>query len=277
MEDVREGRHGTLANFVPCARSGYIEKLLDGTSGPPMPRRAPTFPRTCSAQRCASWFFWISWYAASALSRAALAVAVAVAVACEMMPPHPPHPQPLPACLGSGGGFAGSSSVGAKLWWNERALSPDLRGAGGWALSSLVRVEPLEDGVATPALRALLDVVDDDDSFGVLGRLIGRGNSGLGSFSRASSSSSSFKASSSSCSAPFRGALAALELFGGGAAGASASISSSASCSSSVLEAMVNERSVTRIQYKRQKKGTTPRGENNGSCGESEKVGRSSC
>jgi hypothetical protein len=133
-----------------------------------MPRKAPTFPRTCSAHRCASWFFCISWYAASACFFAAVAVAVAVDM-------KPPHQLPLD-CAGSGAGFGGSSSVGAKLRWKLLALSADF--LGGCALSSLVLADPVDDGVAMPVRRGLLEVVDDEDSLGVLGRLAGRRISG---------------------------------------------------------------------------------------------------
>ena len=49
-------------------------------------------------------------------------------------------------------------------------LSPDFLGADG-RLSSLVRADPVEEGVATPGARRLLEAVDDDDTLGVLGRL----------------------------------------------------------------------------------------------------------
>lgn len=123
--------------------------------------------------------------------------------------------------------------MGAKLWWNDRVLSPDFRGADGF--SSLVRAEPVEEGVTTPAVRRLLEAVDDDDNFGVFERLDGRGASGRWNFSSASSSSNSFKASSS-CSSRCRDALVP---FLGGGVGASASISSSASCSSTVFRGML--------------------------------------
>jgi hypothetical protein len=135
------------------------------------------------------------------------------------------------ASAGGGAAFAGSSCVAAKLWWKLRALSPDFRGAA--CLSSLVRVEPVDDGVA---VRRLLEAVDDD-SLGVLERLVGRGTSGGWNFSSASSSSSSFSASTSR-SMRCRGAL---DPFLGGGAGASASISSSASCSSTVLGGMAGK------------------------------------
>jgi hypothetical protein len=118
--------------------------------------------------------------------------------------------------------------VGAKLWWKDGALSPDLR--GGADRSSLVRAEPVDEGVPAPAVRRLLEAVDDD-SLGVLGRLAGRATSGRWKLSSASSSSSSFSAAAS-CSNRCRPALGA---FLGAGAGASASISSSASCSSTVL------------------------------------------
>jgi hypothetical protein len=151
-----------------------------------------------------------------------------------MMPPQlPPHHEP-PAGLASACGDAalrGSSSVGAKLWWKDRVLSPDFLGAAG--LSSLVRAEPVEEGVTTPAVRRLLEAVDDD-SLGVFGRDEGRGTSGRWKFSSASSSSSSLSAASS-WAKRCREALAA---FLGGGAGASAIISSSASSSSTVFAAL---------------------------------------
>jgi hypothetical protein len=98
------------------------------------------------------------------------------------MPPHPPpHQEPPEAAgasaWGAAAAFAGSSWGGAMLWWNDRVLSPDF--LGGTARSSLVRAEPVEDGVAMSAPLLLLEAAEDEDSLGVFGRLVGRRPSGL--------------------------------------------------------------------------------------------------
>lgn len=100
--------------------------LINEVKSLPSPLRAPTLPRTCSAHRCASSFFCISFTAASACFIAADAVA--------KMPPHQPPPLLCCSACGCGCGDSaadapsdGVASAGVILVWNGRVLSPDLR------------------------------------------------------------------------------------------------------------------------------------------------------
>lgn len=150
----------------------------------PNPRRAPTFPLTCSAHLWASSFFWISFARFSACFTAALAA--------PKIPPHHPPPPEVCACGSGTVAFSASSPsfsvLGVKLLWKLRVLSPDFRGS---AFSSLLRVASLEGGVAVlvrfgEERRAGLFEVDE--TLGVWGRDVGGlGRSGSPSSSKRSS------------------------------------------------------------------------------------------
>ena len=161
--------------------------VLQDRDSIPKPRRAPTFPLTCSAHRCASSFCLISFARPSACFTAALAL--------ENTVPHQPPPE-LGARTASGtmdDAFSGSGSpspllAGVKLLWNDRELSPDLRKC---TFSSLDRAPSVDVGV--PVLVTLGDdfAVEPVWVRGVCGLLDGFGLSGIpSSSSRASGSRS---------------------------------------------------------------------------------------
>jgi hypothetical protein len=100
-------------------------------------RRAPTLPRTWSAQRFASSFCWISLYAASACLTAAVAVLAAVA----SRPPHHPPPPPPPPCSGVLSAREGSASPSPSELGVSPALVLELLSALRRERSSLLRTD----------------------------------------------------------------------------------------------------------------------------------------
>ncbi len=183
MEDVSKSWQSTRAEFASYKQPSKMCIWDAWHDSIPKPRKAPTFPLTCSAHRCASSFCLISFARASACLTAALAV--------EKTLPHHPPPELCAWAASETVDFSDSISpspllAGVKLLWNDRELSPDLRKC---AFSSLDRAPSVDVGV--PVLVTLGDdfAVDVVCIRGVWGLLDALGLSDMPNSSKSASGS----------------------------------------------------------------------------------------